>query len=121
MTGGRVVVLGPTGRNFAAGMSGGFAYVYDPHGRLAGRLNKDMVELDNMSDDDAAWLRGVLGRYVVETGSAVAERVLDNFAAHAGSFVKVVPTDYRRALDAALLSEGEADAAGAIMMAAAHG
>jgi glutamate synthase (NADPH/NADH) large chain len=121
MTGGRVVVLGPTGRNFAAGMSGGFAFVYDPHGRLAARLNKDMVELDSMSDDDAAWLRGVLGRYVAETASAVAERLLDNFPAHAGSFVKVVPTDYRRALDAALLSEGEADAAGAIMMAAAHG
>jgi glutamate synthase domain-containing protein 3 len=51
----------------------------------------------------------------------VAERLLDNFPAHAGSFVKVVPTDYRRALDAALLAEGEADAVGAIMMAAAHG
>jgi glutamate synthase (NADPH/NADH) large chain len=121
MTGGRVVVLGPTGRNFAAGMSGGFAYVYDPNGRLPERLNKDMVELDNMSDDDAAWLRAVLVRYLAETASAVAERLLDNFAAHAGSFVKVVPTDYRRALDAALLAEGEADAVGAIMMAAAHG
>jgi glutamate synthase (NADPH) large chain len=121
MTGGRVVVLGPTGRNFAAGMSGGFAYVYDPHGRLPERLNKDMVELDSMSDDDVAWLRGVLGRYVAETASAVAERMLGNFAAHAGAFAKVVPTDYRRALDAALLAEGEPDAVGAIMMAAAHG
>jgi glutamate synthase domain-containing protein 3 len=63
----------------------------------------------------------VLGRYVAETASGVAERMLDNFEANAGSFVKVVPTDYRRALDAARLSEGEADEAAAIMMAAAHG
>jgi glutamate synthase domain-containing protein 2/glutamate synthase domain-containing protein 3 len=121
MTGGRVVVLGPTGRNFAAGMSGGFAYVYDPNGRLPDRLNKDMVELDNMSDDDSAWLRHLLGRYVAETASPVAERLLDNFPAHAGLFVKVVPTDYRRALDAARLAEGEPETAAAIMMAAAHG
>ncbi len=121
MTGGRVVVLGPTGRNFAAGMSGGFAYVYDPNGRLPDRLNKEMVELDNMSDDDVAWLRHVLGRYVAETASPVAERLLDNFPAHAGLFVKVVPTDYRRALDAARLAEGEPETAAAIMMAAAHG
>ena len=121
MTGGRVVVLGPTGRNFAAGMSGGFGYVYDPSGRLPDRLNKDMVELENMSDDDAAWLRHVLGRYFAETASPVAERLLDNFPAHAGLFVKVVPTDYRRALDAARLAEGEPETAAAIMMAAAHG
>jgi glutamate synthase (NADPH/NADH) large chain len=121
MTGGRVVVLGPTGRNFAAGMSGGFAYVYDPHGRLPARLNKELVELDNLSDEDTRWLFGVLERYASETASAVAERLLDNLEAHASSFVKVVPTDYRRALDAARLSEGEPDAVAAIMMAAAHG
>jgi glutamate synthase (NADPH/NADH) large chain len=121
MTGGRVVVLGPTGRNFAAGMSGGFAYVYDPHGRLGGRVNHDMVELDALGDDDTQWLTAVLLRYAGETVSELAEKLLDNISVHAALFVKVVPTDYRRALEAARLSEGEPEAVAAIMMAAAHG
>ncbi|HTT89915.1 MAG TPA: glutamate synthase large subunit [Acidimicrobiales bacterium] len=121
MTGGRVVVLGPTGRNFAAGMSGGFAYVYDPNSRLPGRLNHEMVELEVLGDDDTEWLAAVLLRYAGETASELAERLLDNVAVHASSFVKVVPTDYRRALDAARMSEGEPEAVAAIMMAAAHG
>ncbi len=121
MTGGRVVVLGPTGRNFAAGMSGGFAYVYDPHGRLSARLNHEMVELDALGDDDTKWLAAVLLRYAGETASELAERLLDTIAVQASSFVKVVPTDYRRALEAARLSEGEPEAVAAIMMAAAHG
>jgi glutamate synthase (NADPH) large chain len=121
MTGGRVVVLGPTGRNFAAGMSGGFAYVYDPHGRLADRLNHEMVELEDLGDDDSQWLTNVLLRYAAETASPVAERLLEGTGSIASSFVKVVPTDYRRALEAARLAEGEPEAAAAIMMAAAHG
>ena len=121
MTGGRVVLLGPTGRNFAAGMSGGFAYVYDPHGRLPERVNGEMVELEPLSDDDEQWLEAVLLRYAGETASPVAERLLVNFGALGSAFVKVVPTDYRRALEAARLSEGEPEAAAAIIMAAAHG
>jgi glutamate synthase (NADPH) large chain len=121
MTGGRVVVLGPTGRNFAAGMSGGFAYVYDPHGRLPGRLNHEMVELEALGEDDTQWLGDVLLRYAGETASELAEKLLDNLAVQAASFVKVVPTDYRRALEAARVSEGEPEAVAAIMMAAAHG
>jgi glutamate synthase (NADPH) large chain len=121
MTGGRVVVLGPTGRNFAAGMSGGFAYVYDPNGRLPGRLNHEMVELEPLGDDDTEWLAAVLLRYAGETASELAERLLDNIAVQALLFVKVVPTDYRRALEAARSSEGEPEAVAAIMMAAAHG
>jgi glutamate synthase (NADPH/NADH) large chain len=101
MTGGRVVVLGPTGRNFAAGMSGGFAYVYDPHGRFSSRANHGMVELGPLDDDDAAWLAGVLGRYLAETGSEVAGRLLAGTSGYLASFVKVVPTDYRRALESA--------------------
>jgi glutamate synthase (NADPH) large chain len=121
MTGGRVVVLGPTGRNFAAGMSGGFAYVYDPHERLPARLNHELVELEALGDDDTQWLTAVLLRYAGETASELAERLLDNISVHASLFVKVVPTDYRRALEAARLSEGEPEAVAAIMMAAAHG
>ncbi len=122
MTGGRVVVLGPTGRNFAAGMSGGFAYMYDPNGRLPGRLNHEMVELEatgrrrhGVAGGGAAPLRRRDGL------SGMAERLLDNIAVQALSFVKVVPTDYRRALEAARVSEGEPEAVAAIMMAAAHG
>ena len=101
MTGGRVVVLGPTGRNFAAGMSGGFAYVYDPHGRFSSRVNHGMVELGPLDDGDAAWLAGVLGRYGAETGSEVAGRLLAATSGYLASFVKVVPSDYRRALESA--------------------
>ena len=112
MTGGRVVVLGPTGRNFAAGMSGGFAYVYDPHGRLSARVNHEMVALEALGDDDAEWLGSVLLRYAGETASELAERLLDSIAVQASSFVKVVPTDYRRALEAARLVRGGARSGG---------
>ena len=101
MTGGRVVVLGPTGRNFAAGMSGGYAYVYDPRARLASRVNGEGVELASLDGDDVAWLEDVLARHLSETGSAVARRVLANMNGHAPLFVKVVPVEYERALQAA--------------------
>ena len=69
MTGGRAVVLGPTGRNFGAGMSGGVAYVLDPDGTFFTRLNTEMVDLEALDDDDAIWLRDTLRRHVEETGS----------------------------------------------------
>jgi glutamate synthase (NADPH/NADH) large chain len=100
MTGGRVVVLGPTGRNFAAGMSGGFAYVYDPHSHFAGRVNTEGLELLGLDEADHQWLRELLVRYVAETGSALAGRLLANIGLFALSFVKVAPTEYRRALEA---------------------
>jgi glutamate synthase (NADPH/NADH) large chain len=101
MTGGRVVVLGQTGRNFAAGMSGGIAYVYDPRRRLAGRVNPDGLELTGLDGDDLAWLEGVLEKYAAETGSALARRLLADMAGHGGLFVKVLATEYRRALESA--------------------
>ena len=104
MTGGRVVVLGPTGRNFAAGMSGGYAYVYDRHGLFSGRVNHEMVELCELDDADLSWLAGVLRRYAEETGSQVAEAVLANFSSEAGHFVKVVPVDYKKALESGQIS-----------------
>jgi glutamate synthase (NADPH/NADH) large chain len=123
MTGGRVVVLGPTGRNFAAGMSGGFAYVLDPHGRFPARVNTEMVELEGLAEEDVPWLAEVLQRYAAETASPVAERLLAGWAAQCSAFVKVVPTDYRRALEATRLAiaGGEPGAAVATLMAAAHG
>ena len=124
MTGGRVVVLGPTGRNFAAGMSGGFAYVYDPHGRLADRLNHEMVELEAPGRRrQPSGSRTCSCVTPAETASAVAETAAWQApGASASSFVKVVPTDYRRALEAARLCGGGARGRlAAIMMAAAHG
>ena len=107
MTGGRVVVLGSTGRNFAAGMSGGYAYVYDRHGLFSSRVNHEMVELCALGDADVAWLAGVLGRYAEETGSAVASEVLANLDKESRHFVKVVPIDYKKAIESGqVLSEG---------------
>ncbi len=99
MTGGRVVILGGTGRNFGAGMSGGIAYVWDPHDTFADRVNYEMVQLEDLGDDDREFLQATLGRHVGYTGSAVAERLLTDFATAVGSFRKVMPLDYRRVLD----------------------
>ncbi|WP_024793355.1 glutamate synthase large subunit [Tomitella biformata] len=100
MTGGRVVVLGPTGRNFGAGMSGGIAYVYDPEGRLPGNLNTGMVDMEAVAagSADEEWLRAAVIRHHVATDSAVAENILANWAARLGGFTKVMPRDYRRVL-----------------------
>ncbi len=76
MTGGRVVVLGPTGRNFGAGMSGGIAYVYDPAEVFASKVNYDMVDLDDLDDDDRTFLATTIRRHRDLTGSAVADRIL---------------------------------------------
>src|SRR4029079_2413091 len=64
MTGGRAVILGPTGRNFAAGMSGGFAYVWDPHHSLFLRMNREMVDIDQLDDEDVDWLRGIITQHL---------------------------------------------------------
>ncbi len=100
MTGGRVVVLGPTGRNFGAGMSGGVAYVHDPDAALHENHNPEMVELEPLDDEDRQWLAGTVARHRDETGSAVAERLLADWDRALGEFVKVMPRDYRRVLEA---------------------
>ncbi|MFO0697481.1 MAG: glutamate synthase large subunit [Polyangiales bacterium] len=100
MTGGRVVVLGPTGRNFAAGMSGGVAYVLDEDGGFAGRCNKEIVELEKVAaPEDVSELRTLIENHLRFTGSAVAKRVLDGFEANLAKFVKVMPVDYKRVLE----------------------
>jgi glutamate synthase (NADPH/NADH) large chain len=98
MTGGRVVVLGPTGRNFGAGMSGGIAYVYDPTAVFAAKVNYEMVELEPLDDDRRQFLRDTVARHRDETGSAVAERMLADWDADVDAFRKVMPKDYKRVL-----------------------
>jgi len=100
MTGGRVVVLGETGRNFAAGMSGGVAYVLDEAGDFAERCNMGMVGFEALSAADANELRELIEEHRSRTGSPVAERVLSDFDSllAKGAFVKVMPHDYKRVL-----------------------
>jgi glutamate synthase (NADPH/NADH) large chain len=99
MTGGRAVILGPTGRNFAAGMSGGIAYVYDPEDQFLARCNLAMVELEPVTEpSDVAELKTLIEEHRRHTGSTVAERILKDWSAQLASFRKVMPIDYRRAL-----------------------
>ncbi|MCC6849972.1 MAG: glutamate synthase large subunit [Deltaproteobacteria bacterium] len=103
MTKGMVVVLGKTGRNFAAGMSGGVAYVYDADGDFAGRCNPSMVELDPMEAPDFAILKDLIRRHHEYTGSTVAARILSTWSEAAATFKKVMPVEYRKVLAAAHL------------------
>jgi glutamate synthase (NADPH) large chain len=118
MTGGRVVVLGPTGRNFAAGMSGGIAYVLDLNPI---RLNREMVDVDPLDDDDADFLREVLLWHQAETGSTVAGGLLASWDPALSRFAKVMPKDYKRVLAAASAAEREGRDVNEAVMAAAHG
>ena len=99
MTGGRVVVLGNTGRNFAAGMSGGIAYIWDPEGTFTGNCNAEMVDLDPLvADEDIAELKQLISNHADLTGSTVAGAVLNDWANQVTRFVKVMPKDYKRVL-----------------------
>jgi glutamate synthase (NADPH/NADH) large chain/glutamate synthase (ferredoxin) len=99
MTGGVVVVLGTTGNNFAAGMSGGIAYVYDESGLFDTRCNLDMVDLETVhAAEDRERLRHLLQRHVMFTGSERAQHILEQWDTHLPYFVKVMPIDYREAL-----------------------
>ena len=110
MTGGRVVVLGPTGRNFAAGMSGGVAYVLDEEGAFPERCNTQIVDLDEPASEDFVELRALVEEHAERTGSPVAAGVLRDWDALTGAWVKVMPRDYKRAL--AELAEQEAAGGG---------
>ncbi|CAG8497102.1 530_t:CDS:2 [Paraglomus occultum] len=108
MTGGRVVVLGSTGRNFAAGMSGGFAYVLDTAGDFKSKCNTEMVELGTVNDpEETVFLRRLIEDHRHYTGSEVADRVLKNFNQYLLRFVKVTPTEYRLALEKQRLLDEE--------------
>ncbi len=100
MTGGRVVILGPTGRNFAAGMSGGIAYVWDTAGDFKEKCNLEMVELEGLeNEEEIAELRELIERHQQYTGSTVAEQVLEQWESVLPQFVKVMPTDYKRFME----------------------
>ena len=97
MTGGRVVILGATGKNFAAGMSGGIAYVLDENHELYLRLNKQMVDMEAVTErHDGEELRTLIEHHVRETGSPLGKRVLDHFQEYLPKFKKIIPRDYKR-------------------------
>jgi glutamate synthase domain-containing protein 2/glutamate synthase domain-containing protein 3 len=98
MTGGRVVVLGKTGVNFAAGMSGGLAYVYDADGFFDNHCNLEMVDLDLLDRDDESELRVLISRHAAFTGSRVAKRILADWGQARDRFVKVFPMEYRQGI-----------------------
>jgi glutamate synthase (NADPH/NADH) large chain len=121
MTGGRVLVLGKTGRNFAAGMSGGTAYVLD---LKTHRVNPELVDLGPVPDDVAEELRALVARHHEETGSTVAETLLDDWAGTVARLTEVMPRDYRRVLEArasAVLEGLDDDAIDSRIMEVLHG
>lgn len=98
MTGGLAIILGKTGRNFAAGMSGGVAYVYDMENAFPKNVNKEMVELEDLESDDLDVLKHHIERHLKYTDSDVAKNILDNWEVTSKFFVKVMPTDYKKVL-----------------------
>ncbi len=118
MTGGRVAVLGPVGRNFAAGMSGGIAYLLDPDPL---RVNTQMADLEPLTAEDGDYLRELIGRHQAETGSAVAAALLADWEAVLPRFGRVMPRDYKRVLLAASRAERDGLDVSEAVMAAASG
>jgi glutamate synthase (ferredoxin) len=100
MTGGTVVILGGTGRNFAAGMSGGVAYVLDEHEDFASRCNTEMVGLELLDDGDRSIVKAMIEKHAEYTGSTRATIILINWERYQSRFVKVMPMDYKRVLQA---------------------
>ncbi|MDG1853310.1 MAG: glutamate synthase-related protein, partial [Verrucomicrobiales bacterium] len=108
MTGGRTVILGSTGRNFAAGMSGGVAYIWDPENEFPPKCNMEMVELEKVTDqEDIEELRSLIEEHGKLTGSTVANGILDDWKNSLNDFVKVMPTDYKRVLEERKKAENE--------------
>ncbi|MBI4537296.1 MAG: glutamate synthase large subunit [candidate division NC10 bacterium] len=107
MTGGRVVVLGRTGRNFAAGMSGGIAYVLDESGDFERRCNREMVDLEPPAEEDVALIHSLIRKHSEYTRSSLAAKVLANWQSAVAKFVKIMPRDYRRVLAAQARAKAE--------------
>jgi glutamate synthase (NADPH) large chain len=118
MTGGRVVVLGATGRNLGAGMSGGIAFVHD---LPEIRVNTEMVDLLDVDGEDGDWLRHVVERHLELTGSPKAARLLDDWDTQVGHFTKVMPTDFQRVLDATQRAQTEGRDVNEVIMEVAGG
>ena len=107
MTGGLAIILGKTGRNFAAGMSGGVAYVYDIEDTFPKNVNKEMVELETLDTEDLALLQHYIKRHLDYTQSEIAKNIIDNWDVTSKHFVKVMPTDYKKVLEAKKASAKE--------------
>jgi glutamate synthase domain-containing protein 2/glutamate synthase domain-containing protein 1/glutamate synthase domain-containing protein 3 len=107
MTAGRVVVIGKTGRNFAAGMSGGIAYVLDVDSQFARRCNQQLVELEPLAEEDLEFVRKMLRRHVRYTNSGRAVRLLANWIDEQAGFIKVIPRDFKRVLQAEARARSE--------------
>ncbi len=120
MTGGRAVVLGQTGRNFAAGMSGGVAYVRDVDGNLDRRVNREMVALEPLTEEDLDVVFELVERHVAATGSSLGRKVLAGWRYESAMFVKVMPVDYRRVLEAIAAAEANGDDVEQAVMVAAR-
>ena len=118
MTGGRAVILGATGRNIAAGMSGGVGYVLD---LARHRVNSEMVDIEPLDGEDAQWLRDVLVRYAAETESPVATALLADWGRWSAQFSVIMPRDYKRALDAQRMAEANGTDVDLAVMEAARG
>ncbi|MGH3544678.1 MAG: glutamate synthase-related protein, partial [Mycobacteriales bacterium] len=118
MTGGTVIVIGPTGRNFAAGMSGGVAYVYQLDVR---RVNPELVQLTPLSDSDADVVRGWLTRHAAETGSPVAQRILARWATARQLFTRIMPREYLKMTEVIARAQADGgDIDAAVMAAVRH-
>jgi glutamate synthase (NADPH) large chain len=120
MTGGKVVILGATGRNFAAGMSGGVAYVYNVDGTFTDNLNDEMVDLDEMDAEDLDFLQSMITAHVDATDSAVGQRVLGDWDNESKKFMKVMPRDFKRVLLAIAEAEKSGEDVDKAIMAAAN-
>ena len=121
MTGGRVVIIGDTGRNFAAGMSGGIAYVLANKEKFSILCNQDMVDFEELGEEDRELVASLLTRHLEYTGSTVAENILGKWNRYQHSFVKVMPKDYKRVLAAIKKAEDEGTSVDEAVMEAAHG
>jgi glutamate synthase domain-containing protein 2/glutamate synthase domain-containing protein 1/glutamate synthase domain-containing protein 3 len=107
MTGGRVIVLGKTGRNFAAGMSGGIAYIYDKHDEFSDKCNRAMVELEELNSEDKKLIKDLLKNHFRCTRSPIAKNIMDDFRKESRRFVKVMPKEYKRVLEESAMSVEE--------------
>ena len=118
MTGGRVVILGPNGRNLAAGMSGGVAYVLD---LVRHRVNRDMVAIEEMTDEDRNWLARIVTRHAELTGSTIAAALMSDWPRRVAGFAKIMPLDYKRVLEASRIAEAAGRDVDTAVMEAARG
>jgi len=109
MTGGRILILGGTGRNFAAGMSGGIAYVYGVNGDFKTLCNTELVSLEKCSVTDESLLHYLLQNHYKHTKSSVAKKILDDFERETSKIVKVIPIEYKKVLAAVEPKKAKAD------------